>query len=322
MARRAVFRILPAAVVFISTAAIAEPVAVTFDDLPVFGRPATTSEAAATTRKLLAGLVRNHVQSIGFVNEIKLEGSDKPKRIALLRQWLAAGMDLGNHSYSHLSLTTTPVGTYIDDVGRGEAVTRILLGEQGRTPRWFRHPYLETGPTLAIRRQFETWLATHGYQVAPVSMENADWVFTLPYDDALSRHDRRGAAVIRDAYLRYTAMIVPWYRQAALSLLGRRPAFVLLLHASRLNADCIGPILHILRAQHLQIVSLETAMADPAYAFADDYAGPDGDTWLTRWSRTLHRELPWAALPRPPDAILLESTRLDLLDRLPSAPRR
>jgi peptidoglycan/xylan/chitin deacetylase (PgdA/CDA1 family) len=286
-------------------------VALTFDDLPVFGRVASTREAASITRRLLRGLRRHHLPATGFVNENKLEGADRPQRIALLMRWLNAGEDLGNHGYSHESLTDTPVDAYIADVARGETVTRALLQARGHDERWFRHPYLETGPTLPIRRRFEGWLAEKGYRVAPVTMENSDWQFTLPYDDAVTRGDKAEAARIRRVYLDHTVRTIAWYQRAALELLGRKPAFVFLLHASRLNADCIDALASILTDQKLQAVTLDRAVADPAYKLADDYAGPDGDDWLTRWASTLHRELPWDSLPQVPQDIVASSARLD-----------
>ncbi|UAK22859.1 polysaccharide deacetylase family protein [Sphingomonas nostoxanthinifaciens] len=280
--------------------AAAGTVAITFDDLPIFGLHATATEAGAITTGLLDGFRSHHWQVTGFVNEIQLAGPDREQRIGLLRRWLDAGMDLGNHSYSHLSLTKTPLDAYIADVARGEAVTRVLDREHGKQERWFRHPYLETGPTLAIRHGFEAWLKDHGYRVAPVSMENSDWEFAEPYDAAIARHDEAQAAAIRAAYLDYTAAALPWYRKAAVTLLGREPAFVLLLHASRLNAASIDALAAILDANGLRSVTLDRAMRDPAYRIADDYVGPDGDEWLTRWSLTLHRDLPYASLPKVP----------------------
>jgi peptidoglycan-N-acetylglucosamine deacetylase len=41
-------------------------------------------------------------------------------------------------------------------------------------------------------------------------------------------------------------------------------------------------------------------MKDPAYGIADTYVGPDGDEWLTRWSLTLHKDLPWSTFPHVP----------------------
>jgi hypothetical protein len=137
-------------------------------------------------------------------------------------------------------------------------------------------------------------------------MENADWMFALPYDDALLRNDGTDATRIKRAYLDYTAKIVPWYREAASKLLGRRPAFVFLLHASRLNADCIDALSAILHDNDLHAVSLDRAMADPAYTIADTYVGPDGNEWLSRWSLTLHRDF-----PNPPAEIKDEDDRRD-----------
>ena len=83
----------------------------------------------AITRKLLAGLRANHIHAIGFVNESQLE-DDPAGRTALLARWLDAGMDLGNHTFSHPSLNTLPVDDYIADAAKGDAVTR-----QSSTPR-------------------------------------------------------------------------------------------------------------------------------------------------------------------------------------------
>ena len=292
-------------------AAQAEDVALTFDDLPQLSYHASTAYAEATTRELLAGLKRHHLPATGFVNESKLEGPDKPRRIALLTAWLDAGMDLGNHSYSHGSLTTMPVADYIADVARGETVTRALLAARGRTPRWYRYPYLETGPTPQIRQTFEAWLTAHGYRPAPVTMENADWMFALVYDNAILHHDAAEAARIQASYLAYTAAVVPWYREAGLQLLGRRPAFVFLLHATRLNADSIEQLAAILTANDLHGVTLDQAMSDPAYSLVDTYAGPDGLEWLTRWSLVLHKELPWATLPPEPPGMEAADAALD-----------
>jgi peptidoglycan/xylan/chitin deacetylase (PgdA/CDA1 family) len=171
----------------LNSPARAEEVALTFDDLPALSLSPTLGYARITTDRLLAGLRRDHIPATGFVNEGKLEGTDRMGRINLLDAWLDAGMDLGNHTYSHVSLTHTPVDAYIADTLKGESVTRALLARRGREPRWFRHPYLETGPTIEARQAFEAWLAQHGYRVAPVSMENADWMFALAYDDAVMR---------------------------------------------------------------------------------------------------------------------------------------
>jgi peptidoglycan/xylan/chitin deacetylase (PgdA/CDA1 family) len=310
-------RVLAAALLAVTTApAIATPapagtIALTFDDLPVFGQKTSPADGAAMTTRLLAGLKRQHYTATGFVNESQLAGPDHAQRLRLLQQWLDSGMDLGNHSYSHLSLNAVPVETYIADVARGAHDTGKLLAARGRRERWYRYPYLETGKTPEVRHRFEGWLAKHGYRVAPVTMENADWRFAAPYDDAVARGDQAEAQRIRSAYLSFTRQIVAWYRQAGRELLGREPAFVFLLHASHLNAASIDDLAAILHDQHLRVVPLDTAMRDPAYKIPDTYVGPNGTGWLDRWSLTLHRSLPYASLPTVPKAIIAYDARLE-----------
>lgn len=310
------FRFLALILFALAAPARAGTVALTFDDLPVFGRYATADEGMAITTTLLDGLDRHRWRATGFVNEAQLDrpdpgGRERPRRIAMLERWLDAGMDLGNHTYSHPSLNTMPVERYIADVARDEGVTAPLLAARGRRERWFRYPFLETGTTHATRIRFEGWLHQHGYRVAPVTMENSDWQFAAPYDAALAAGDAKRAAAIRDAYIAFTARIVPWYRLAAKQLLGREPAFVFLLHASRLNAASIDALAAILRREHLRVVPLDTAMRDPAYRIADTYVGPDGNEWLTRWALTLHRDLPFETIPRVPHWIVADDLRVE-----------
>ncbi len=296
-------RLLPIFAAALACPVRAEPVAITFDDLPVVNAPTSSPDARAITERLLAGLRRAHVPATGFVNEVKLAGADRDAGMALLSDWLRAGMDLGNHGYSHLSFTVTPLPAYIADAAAGDAVTKGLLAARGRRERWWRYPYNETGPTAAAKQGFADWLRSARYEVAPVTMETGDYLFAAAYDAALARGDAGTAARVRAVYLDHSRRMVAWSRAAALGLLGRDPAFVLLLHASRLNADVIDQLTAMLRDEGLTFVTLDRATRDPAYRIADPYVGPDGVTWLTRWSLALHRDLPWSTLPPLPPEV-------------------
>lgn len=285
-------------------------IALTFDDLPELSLVEDGAWDRALNDRLLAGLKRHHLPATGFVVGDKLE-SDPAGQTAILETWLAAGYPLENHTYSHESPNGMTAAAYVADIARDDAVLRPLLAKYHRRPRWFRHPYLETGATVAARREIDGWLARHGYRVAPVSLVPSDYEFSEPYDAALAHRDEAHAASIRRAWLGYFRRSVAWYRQASHALFGRDIAYVVLLHANRLNADTIDALSAILDHERLKVVSLDKAMQDPAYRIADAYVGKDGIDWMERWSRALKKPLPWDSFREPPARIQAEYARVD-----------
>ena len=170
----------------------ARRVAITIDDLPVVSRNfQTAADHDRITRQLVGALGAHRVPAIGFVNEGKMyrDGRVDSADVALLRQWTRAGLELGNHTYAHLDLHTVPVDDYLAGIVRGEAITRAVLGEAGKTPRYFRHPFLHTGRSLGDRARVDSVLTQHGYRVAPVTIDNSDYIFAAAYDNALGRRD-------------------------------------------------------------------------------------------------------------------------------------
>jgi len=284
-------------------------VALTFDDLPALTLFNDQPFVNYLNDVLLRGLKRHHLPAIGFVNESKLDAIDRAQQIANLKKWLDAGMTLGNHTFSHESPDTLGARGYIDDIVRGEPVTRGLLAARHKPLNWFRHPYLETGVPAAVKREIDDWLTGHGYRIAPVTIDADDWEFAEPYEDALSRHDEARRLRIRKQYLDYTERTVAWYQKASDALFGRQIAFVMLLHATRLNADTIDELSNILRRRKLKGVTLQEAMKDPAYRTHDPYVGHDGIDWMERWSGELHRDLPWDSWRDPPQQIVEEYDR-------------
>jgi hypothetical protein len=123
--------------------------------------------------------------------------------------------------------------------------------------------------------------------------------------------DTREARALRHAYLEFAARRLAWYRDAGRALFGRQPALVMLLHASRLNADVLPDLLDLLRHNEVQFATLDRVMSDPAYRLPDGPATADGDDWFNRWARVLHKDLPWDAFPEPPAAVVEASRRLD-----------
>ena len=121
--------------------------AVTFDDLPFVISRGKNAELRELSAQLLKQLTGSGIPAVGFVNEGKLypSGELDPQGVAILEDWLASGLELGNHTYSHGSLARVPLEDFIQDVLRGEAVTRPLMLKHGMPLRYFRHPFLQVG---------------------------------------------------------------------------------------------------------------------------------------------------------------------------------
>ena len=243
--------------------------------------------------------------------EGKLDDLVRGRQIAVLKAWRKAGMGLGNHTFSHESPNSIGAQAYIADIARGEPVTRALLAGRHQKLRWFRHPYLETGSPAPVRQAIDGWLAAHGYRVAPVTIDADDWEFAEPYDDAIGHHNDARARAIRAEYLDYTEATIIWSQGAAQALFGRQIAFVMMLHDTRLNADCIDDLAAMLRRRRLRPVSLDKAMRDRAYATPDAYAGDEGIEWLERWATTLNKPLAWDDFRLVPKDIADDYARVD-----------
>lgn len=267
-----------------TAAPAARTVALTFDDLPGIFLDTSLAVTRRANRRLVATLTRADAHATGFVNEDMLRSSDE--RTALLELWLDNGLDLGNHTWGHPDLHRTPLADYQDAVLRGERVTRMLMAERGTEPRYFRHPFLHTGRDTATRNAFERFLAEHGYRVAPVTLDNYDYVWARAYDRALVAGDSAAAQRVAREYVTYMDTVFGFYEAQSRSLFRREPAQVLLLHVNRLNAHCMDALLAMISRRGYAVVPLERALEDPIYASADRYTGPAGLTWLHRWAIT------------------------------------
>ena len=281
-------------------------VAVTVDDLPGPPGALVSNDVGAlreNTRKLLAAFRDNGVPVVGFVNEGKLFIEGEPparaeKRVAVLSLWLDAGHELGNHTYSHHSLNSSSLEAFEQDVVRGEAVTRRLLESRGAKIRYFRHPFLQVGLDLDKRRAFEAFLGKRGYTIAPVTIDNDEYVYATVYARALRRGDRATARKVGEDYLRYMDAVVAFDEEVARRLVGREIAQILLLHANTLNADYFGRLARSLKNRGYGFVKLEDALKDEAYDLPDTYVGAWGISWLHHWEMTAGH--PRSHSPDPP----------------------
>jgi peptidoglycan-N-acetylglucosamine deacetylase len=264
-------------------------VAITIDDLPA---GAANSMTAATisemTSKLLGTLRDQKVPAVGFINEKKLyKWGEIDDRIKVLRMWLDYGFELGNHTFSHMSLNQAGLKAWEDDVVQGESVTRMLLAEHNQKLRYFRHPFLDTGRDLQTRREAEAFLVARGYRIAPVTLDAWDWMYAGVYEDARKRGDTSLQQELTRSYLSYSDEMFAYTEQLAKQTIGYEPKQILLLHANQLEADHIGELLEVMRKRGYHFITLEDALSDQAYGLPDTFIGEEGSGWIDHWAVTL-----------------------------------
>lgn len=300
--------VLVALVLATSAVEAQRSVVVTVDDLPVSG-PRWSGDDLATVRwlntRMVEGFRRHGVPAIGFVNEIRLSPPEEAEaRVEVLAGWLTAGLELGNHTYSHPDLNSTPLAEYEQDVLRGERVTRPLVESRGGTFRYFRLPFTHSGPTAKKKAAFARFLEEHGYLNAPFTIENVDYAFNVVLADAKRRGDAPLAAQVREAYLAHLDTVFAYAERLSVDTFGREIPQILLIHVNHPNADLIDSLLARIEARGYRFVSLDEALADPAYATPDEYVGNFGPSWLHRWR--IHLGLPRRTDEPDPPAWLLE----------------
>lgn len=281
-------------------------VAVTIDDLPVISTRTDLKTRQRITRDLLRHIKNSKIPAIGFVNENRLYAKEKrdEQQVDLLRLWIAAGLELGNHTYSHRSLNSVPLEQYQSDLLKGETITRELLGRKNLPLRYFRHPFLQTGRSLEIKSQFDVFLKQHGYTIAPITFDNADYIFSRAYDNAFDKGDASAMKAVGDAYVPYMERKLDYWERQSVRALGREIPQTLLIHANSINAVYLGDLAAMFKRRGYRFVSLETALNDDAYRLPDTYVGPAGISWLHRWALAKGREFIVEDEPKVPEFVL------------------
>lgn len=275
-------------------------VAVTFDDLPT-SYEYTLQVKQELTKKLLQSIKSHNIPAIGFVNEGKLYiPGEIDERTELLRMWLDAGFELGNHTYSHINLEKAPIEAYEEDVIRGETITRMLLTQKNMKLRYFRHPQLFTGLTVEYQNALAAFLKNRGYTVAPVTVDNVDYVFAYTYYKAKQRGDTKTMSEVVEAYIPYMEKMFEFFEQLSKDSFGYEIKQVLLLHANDINADHFDKLAAMMKRRAYSFITLEDALKDKTYSLPDAQMNR-GVSWIHRWRKA--KNLPAIEEPSEPEFI-------------------
>jgi peptidoglycan/xylan/chitin deacetylase (PgdA/CDA1 family) len=131
--------------------AVGNRIALTFDDGPTPG----------VTDRILDELQRRQLHASFFMIGQRVAAAPD-----LARRVLDEGHDIGNHTFTHLNLTTLPDQQAEDEI---EKTQDIMDGVLHHRPAWFRPPF------GALRQNQAALLAEKGMAVVLWSIDSGDW---------------------------------------------------------------------------------------------------------------------------------------------------
>jgi peptidoglycan/xylan/chitin deacetylase (PgdA/CDA1 family) len=276
--------------IFVASSSFAQKkqVCFSFDDLPVVSYGITDSVyQQQLMSRLIASLNKHHIPAIGFVNEKKLYQSDGtiiPFQVGMLKGWVNSGLELGTHTFSHPDYNKVSFTDFANEIIKGEAITKEILAEKGQLLRYFRHPFLHLGNTKTKADSLDAFLKVHGYTVAPVTIDNDDYLFAVAYKRASVKNDTVLMQQIRNDFVEYIGKKTDYYEKQSQALFGRNIPQILLLHASLLNSDCTGLLATRFEKKQYEFVSMDKAIRDKAYQTPVTVYGNFGISWIDRWA--------------------------------------
>jgi peptidoglycan/xylan/chitin deacetylase (PgdA/CDA1 family) len=240
--------------------------AITFDDLPFgYSRTLTVDEQREAVARTLATLAKHSITATVFVIGRTVTDVNR----GLVDLVARAGHRVGSHSYSHPDLGVTSVKDYTGDIARSEEVIKPWQ----TSPRYFRYPFLRQGDTVEKRDAVLDWLESRGIRVAPVTIDNDDYLFNQKLVDAKTKGE---SADVRAPYLDHMIGRARYYDAKGRKIMGRPVKQVLLLHMNYLNSLYLDDLLERFKAEAWSFITLDDALTDAVYRLKYEYAGAQG----------------------------------------------
>lgn len=250
------------------------PLAVTLDELGSTG-PEPVEKIAKALRG--AGVA----EAYGFVAGARI--AEDPANAESIRLWLRYGYQIGNHTFSHRSLSDVSADVFMQDILENETVLK-RFARPGDDWHWFRYPYLSEGETVAKKATVRSFLQNmptgQNYRIAEVTVDYADWLFDAAYSRCLEQGRTDRIAWLKEVYLHKATYSFMEAQANARGLFGRDIPHILLVHYSRFTGEIMADLLAALKADGARFVTLGEAQSDPVFETDPETVLPHGDNFL------------------------------------------
>ncbi len=249
----------------LSGTAAAQGVALTFDDMPAHNvLPSGTSRVDVARKIILAMKQAGVRKASGFINGVRGEAADTATLSAqIFPLWVASGYSLGSHTWSHPWLSKLSIDDIRIEIEKVDAV--LATYASGTDWHWFRYPFLDEA-SGEKREAIRKILAQKGYRIASVTLNFDDYAFNEAYGRCAAKEDTVAIRELESRFLKAASESLAYERALSLTLYGRTPPLVLLMHLGAFTAHMMPKLLDQYRSQGVSFVSVEEAERDPVYA--------------------------------------------------------
>lgn len=234
-------------------------IAVTLDDLPLvasqMNTPGNQQRSIERFNRIIQAFTENQVPVTGFV----IAGAIEKGQWEFLEKFRAAGLSLGNHTYSHRSLNQIGAEKYIADIARADKILAPIM----TTPKYFRYPYLAEG-TKESKPKVLAYLAENHYTVAPVTIDSKDFQFNEQlYKVPFRARENYIQKQMKKRYLDYV-----WNAtlKAEKRAKGQPVKQILLIHSNVLNSYVLPDLIQMYKKNGYKFITLTEALENPAPA--------------------------------------------------------
>lgn len=240
----------------------ATEVAITIDDFPGVGPLPAGVTRLDVENQMIATFQKYNIQNVyGMVIGGEVVGSRKSQKI--IDNWIANGHYVANHSYSHSDLAKVDADFYINDIQKTDDYLSQL--KQAGTYKYFRYPYLSDGNTKAKRTAVRAYLFSHGYQIAPVTINFSDYAWNAPYARCVKQNNTEAIAWLKQIYIQEALSALDEAHYSSNQLFHRDIKNILLLHLGPFDAVMLGDLINAYQQRGVTFISLNDAMTDPVY---------------------------------------------------------
>ena len=163
-----------------------------------------------------------------------------------------------------MSLDANSAEAFEHDIEGNEAELQTLMADNFW--HWLRFPFLQEGDTAEKHKAVQDYLREHKYYVAEVSLNFDDYAYNDPYARCVAKNDTQSIEWLKQSYLSRAGESLTQGQQMSQALYGRDIKHVMLLHIGAFEMEMLPRLLELLKRRGFQLVTLQEAESDAAYA--------------------------------------------------------